>query len=303
METQTQAPAELPHKVIYHPDMVWIPGGTFRMGIDEHHVTVSSFWMDVTTVTNEDFSRFVRATGYMTVAERPLDPQQYPGADVRLLVPGALVFRKPPASVDSDNFRNWWDYVPGACWRNPDGPGSSIAGLARHPVVQVAYEDALAYASWAGKDLPTEAEWEFAAQGGLDGTEIVRGEEHLPGGMAPVRSFPPNQYGLYDMIGNVWEWTLDWYRASPSKGNSVQVDPFGPFVEQSYDERMPKLRIPRKVLKGGSFLCAPSSCRRYRPAARYARMIDTAACHIGFRCVLRHRGGLAAIRRLAAAGE
>jgi formylglycine-generating enzyme required for sulfatase activity len=234
----------------------------------------------------------------MTVSERPVDPQQYPGADPRTLVPGALVFRKPLASVNADNFRNWWEYVPGACWRSPEGPGSSIAGRERHAVVQVAYEDALAYASWAGKDLPTEAEWEFAARGGLDGAEFAWGEE-----LAPVRAFPPNQYGLYEMIGNVWEWTLDWYRPKHSEGNRTPVDPCGPAVEHSYDERMPEMRIPRKVLKGGSFLCAPSHSPRYRPAARYARMIDTAACHIGFRCVLRQYGGVPLSARLAAVGE
>jgi len=325
-------------EIVHHPDMVWIPGGTFRMGSDDHYadeapahrVTVTPFWMDVTTVTNEDFARFIRATGYMTVAERQPDPQQYPGADPRTLVPGALVFHKPKAAISLDNFRNWWEYVPGACWRSPEGSASSIAGRARHPVVQVAYEDALAYASWAGKDLPTEAEWEFAARGGLDGAEFAWGEELSPGGRqlanfwqgqfpvpalpqelhhgtTPVRAFPPNPYGLYEMIGNVWEWTLDWYRPRHERGavghgDGVPIDPCGPSVEHSYDERMPKLRIPRKVLKGGSFLCAPSHCRRYRPAARYARMIDTAACHIGFRCVLRH-GDFPVSCRMAAVGE
>jgi formylglycine-generating enzyme len=324
-------------EIVHHPDMVWIPGGMFQMGSDDHHpdeapahrVSVTSFWMDVTTVTNEDFARFARATGYMTVAEREPDPQQYPGADPQALVPGAMVFCKPKAAVSLDNFRNWWRYVPGACWRNPEGPGSSIAGRARHPVVQVAYEDALAYASWAGKDLPTEAEWEFAARGGLDGAEFAWGEELSPGGRllantwqgafpfhnlvqeiehgtTSVRTFPPNSYGLYEMIGNVWEWTLDWYRPGHEKAvagnrNCVPVDPCGPAVEHSYDRRMPKLRIPRKVLKGGSFLCASSNGCRYRPAARYARVLDTATCHVGFRCVLRN-GGFPVSCRMAAAG-
>jgi formylglycine-generating enzyme len=299
-------------EIVHHPDMVWVPGGTFRMGSDDHHaqapahrVAVSSFWMDVTSVTNEDFARFIRATGYMTVAERQPDPLQYPGADPRTLVPGALVFRESATSGGPDNFRKGWEYVPGACWRSPEGPGSSIAGRARHPVVQVAYQDALAYASWAGKDLPREAEWEFAARGGLDVAELAwGGEQHgARHGMTPVRAFPPNPYGLYEMIGNVWEWTLDWYRHGhePLGGKNdklVPIDPCGPVVEHSYDPRMPKMRIPRKVLKGGSFLCATS----HSPATRYARMIDTAACHVGFRCVLRH-GGFPVSCRMAAVGE
>jgi formylglycine-generating enzyme required for sulfatase activity len=217
--------------------------------------------------------------------------------------------------VPLNDFRNWWRYVPGACWRYPEGPRSDLNGRESHPVVQVAYEDALAYACWAGKDLPTEAEWEFAARGGLEGGDFCWGDELTPGGRhlantwqgefpwrnlradgyegtAPVRSFPPNGYGLYEMAGNVWEWTTDWYRdrhkkPSEHSGCCALGNPRGPSVEHSYDPMMPRVRIPRKVLKGGSFLCAPNYCRRYRPAARYPQMVDTAACHIGLRCIVR----------------
>lgn len=303
--------------------MVWVPGRTFLMGSDSHYpeeapahdVTVSGFWMDETAVTNAQFARFVACTGYVTVAERPLDPRQYPGSDPSMLIPGALVFRKRRAPVDLRDFRNWWAYVPGACWRSPQGPGSSIEGLDECPVVQVALEDAEAYARWAGKALPTEAEWELAARGGIEGAEFVWGDEFTPEGnhlantwqgefpwqnlradgfegIAPVKSYPPNGYGLSEMAGNVWEWTTDWYRdrhkkPHPTKSCCVPQNPRGPSMEHSYDACMPKVRIPRKVLKGGSFLCAPNYCRRYRPAARYPQMIDTATCHIGFRCVSR----------------
>lgn len=303
--------------------MVWVPGRTFLMGSDNHYpeeapahrVRVSGFWMDETAVTNAQFARFVASTGYVTVAERPLDPAQYPGADPSMLVPGGLVFRKRRGPVDLRDFRNWWAYVPGTCWRSPQGPGSSIEGLDDCPVVQVAFEDAEAYARWAGKALPTEAEWELAARGGLEGAEFAWGDELAPEGkhlantwqgefpwqnlradgfegIAPVKSYPPNGYGLYEMAGNVWEWTTDWYRdrhkkPHPTKSCCVPQNPRGPSMEHSYDACMPKVQIPRKVLKGGSFLCAPNYCRRYRPAARYPQMIDTATCHIGFRCVSR----------------
>jgi sulfatase modifying factor 1 len=314
---------EPPARIAPDADMQWIEGRTFVMGSDHfypeeapaHPVEVSGFWMDATVVTNAKFAQFVADTGYVTLAERPLDPQQFPGADPDMLVPGALVFSKPHRPVDLRNFRNWWRYVPGACWRRPEGPRSSLAGREDHPVVQVAFEDALAYATWAGKALPTEAEWELAARGGLDGASYVWGDELTPDGMwmantwqgefpwqnlasdgfegtAPVRSFPPNGYGLYEMAGNVWEWTTDWYRERHKQPNAkksccVPVNPRGPSVEHSFDPCMPRVRIPRKVLKGGSYLCAPNYCRRYRPAARYPQMIDTATCHIGFRCIVR----------------
>lgn len=302
--------------------MIRIPGGTFLMGSDTHYaeerpahrVQVGAFWMDATTVTNEQFAAFVAATGHVTVAERPLDPAQYPGARPGMLVPGALVFHMTEGPVDTSVIAHWWRWTPGAQWRHPEGPGSDIADRAQHPVVQVAYEDAQAYARWAGKELPTEAEWEFAARGGLDGAEFVWGEELTPSGRhmantwqgpfpwrnfaadgyegtAPVASYPPNGYGLYDMAGNVWQWTDDWFAPRHAIDRSVSccapVNPRGPPAAASLDPAQPAIRIPRKVVKGGSFLCAPSYCRRYRPAARHAQMVDTGMSHIGFRCVLR----------------
>jgi sulfatase modifying factor 1 len=313
---QRQASTSSPDK-----DMVWIPGGTFLMGSNQHypeeapvhHVTVDGFWMDKYSVTNEQFQRFVDETGYVTVAERPLNPQDYPGADPALLVPGSLVFQQTTHPVDLRNPGNWWAYVPGASWRHPEGPASSIEGRGNYPVVHVAYEDAEAYAHWVDKSLPTEAQWERAARGGLEGMVYVWGNEFTPDGniMAntwqgefpwqnlradgkvgpmPVGSFPPNDYGLYDMAGNVWEWTSDWYRPRhPRPAPSpccIPINPKGGPKEQSFDPQMPQILIPRKVLKGGSFLCAPSYCLRYRPAARIPEAIDTATCHIGFRCIV-----------------
>jgi len=307
--------------------LIWIDGGTFLMGSDAHYpeeapahpVSVSGFWMDATAVTNSDFAAFVAQTGYVSLAERPIDPQQFPEAAPEMLVPGGLVFRKCRRPVNLRNFRNWWNYMPGACWTRPEGPGSSITERMDHPVVQIAFEDALAYATWARKQLPTEAEWEFAARGGLEGAQFAWGNELTPAGRhlantwqgefpwqnlrqdgfegtAPVRSYPANGYGLFEMTGNVWEWTTDWYRdrhkkSNPHKSCCAPVNPHGPSVEHSYDPCMPKVTIPRKVIKGGSFLCAPNYCRRYRPAARYPQMIDTATCHIGFRCIVRPEGG------------
>ncbi|HEX2940432.1 MAG TPA: formylglycine-generating enzyme family protein [Rhodopila sp.] len=305
-----------------HHGMKWIESGTFLMGAGGfypeeapvHPVTLSGFWIDVHTVTNQDFAAFVDATGYRTVAERPLDPAAYPGAEPELLVPGSAVFFMPQVRAKLSDISSRWAYVPGADWRHPEGPGSSIEGHEDHPVVQVAYDDAAAYAAWAGKALPTEAEWEYAARGGLDGAAYCWGDEFAPGGSymantwqgnfpyqdlgadgftgrAPVGSFPPNNYGLYDMAGNVWEWTTDWYSdRHPDPADApccVPRNPRGASEAGSYDRTQPAIRIPRKVIKGGSYLCAPNYCRRYRPAARHPQMIDTATCHIGFRCVIR----------------
>jgi sulfatase modifying factor 1 len=307
--------------------MCWIAGGAFQIGSNVHYpeerparlVRVDGFWMDKCTVTNVQFARFVAATGYKTIAERPLDPALYPDALPGMLVPGALLFHMTSGPVDTRDYRNWWRYVPGACWYLPEGEGSSIEGLYAHPVVHVAYEDAEAYAAWAGKSLPTEAEWEHAARGGLEGKEFIWGDEFTPdgrhmantwqgpfpwrnlandprlgdgfAGTAPVGSYPANGFGLFDMAGNVWEWMTDWYLA-PSQKNSVKSccvpeNPRGGPPEASYDPAMPRCRIPRKVVKGGSFLCAPSYCRRYRPAARQPQMVDSAMSHIGFRCIIR----------------
>lgn len=279
-----------------------------------HRVAVDGFWIDTHVVTNAQFARFVAATGYVTVAERPLDPADYPGAIPELLKLGALVFRQPAGPVDLRNIGLWWAYVPGASWCHPEGPGNTIDGREHHPVVQVAFEDAEAYARWAGKNLPTEAEWEYAARGGLDGATYCWGEAFTPGGRlmantwqgefpwqnrrthgvagtTPVGSFPPNGYGLYDMAGNVWEWTTDWYAArhpaDASKPCCIPANPHGARLEHSYDPAQPRIRIPRKVVKGGSWLCAPNYCRRYRPAARQAQMVDSAMGHLGFRCVVR----------------
>jgi len=276
-----------------------------------HRVTVDGFWMDKYTVTNEQFQKFVKATGYITFAEKAPKAEDYPGADPAMLVPSSIVFQKPSHPVDMRDICNWWQYVAGANWRHPEGSGSSIKGREKHPVVHVAYEDVEAYATWISKEIPTEAEWEFAARGGLDGAEYVWGDEFAPNGKmmantwqgnfpvqnllvdgyertSPVGSFPANGYGLYDMAGNVWEWTTDWYgdRHLPESccGNK---NPKGGTMERSYDSNLPEIRIPRKVLKGGSYLCAPSYCLRYRPAARIAQPIDTSTGHVGFRLIVR----------------
>jgi formylglycine-generating enzyme required for sulfatase activity len=276
-----------------------------------HNVKVPGFWIDRHTVTNAEFARFVDDTGYVTVAERPANPADYPGANPDLLVPSSVMFKKAAGPVDLRNPYNWWTYVAGADWRHPRGPGSSIDSLLDHPVVHVAFEDADAYAKWRGQELPTEAEWEFAARGGLDDAEFSWGSEYMPGGTpmannwqgefpwenlvedgyewtAPVGSFPPNGYGLFDMAGNVWEWTTDWYQEhSRIERTCCTIDnPRGGERDRSWDPRTPGVRIPRKVMKGGSYLCAPNYCRRYRPAARMAQAIDTSTCHLGFRCVV-----------------
>jgi formylglycine-generating enzyme required for sulfatase activity len=305
-----------------HPNMVWIPGGTFRMGSDSHypeeapvhHVRVDGFWIDRTPVTNRDFRAFVKATGYVTVAEIPPDPKDYPGALPHMLQAGSLVFTPGVDPGDLRDWSRWWNFRFGANWRRPYGPASSITGLEHHPVVHVAYRDVEAYARWAGKSLPTEAEWEFAARGGLDGAEFAWGDELTPGNRhmantwqgafplenlradgydrtSPVTAFPPNGYGVYDMIGNVWEWTTDWFTAKhapdQAKACCIPANPRGGPEAGSYDPCDPATRIPRKVLKGGSHLCAPNYCRRYRPAARHAQPIDTSASHLGFRCLFR----------------
>jgi formylglycine-generating enzyme required for sulfatase activity len=300
--------------------MVWVPGGTFLRGSDRHYpeeapahrVTVEGFWIDRRPVTNREFARFVQATGHVTLAERAPDPADYPDADPGLLVPASTVFRRPGRRVDLRDPYSWWAYVPGADWRHPQGPGGSIHGLEEHPVVHIACEDAEAYARWAQRQLPTEAEWEFAARGGLDGATYAWGDELAPGGRlmantwqgefpientcrdgyevtSPAGAFPANGYGLYDMIGNVWEWTADWYRDHGALPHSCCAidDPRGGEREGSYDQRTREVRIPRLVVKGGSHLCAPNYCRRYRPAARMAQAIDTSACHLGFRCLVR----------------
>jgi len=277
-----------------------------------HSVRVNGFSIDRYLVTNADFQRFVEVTGHVTSAERPADPADYPGAIPELLVPSSVMFKKAGGPVDLRDHFNWWIYVAGADWRHPRGPKSDLEGLWDHPVVHVAYEDALAYARWAGKSLPTEAEWEYAARGGFDGAEFAWGDEFMPGGKpmantwqgafpwqntledgyewtAPVGSFPPNGYGLYDMIGNVWEWTEDWYQehAKAPETCCAMDNPRGCDLESSIDARQPGIKIPRKVMKGGSYLCAPNYCRRYRPAARMAQPIDTSTCHLGFRCIQR----------------
>ncbi len=306
------------------PDMTWIPSTTYRMGSDKHYpeerpvhrVAVDGFWIDRFPVTNERFARFIEATGHTTFAEIPPDPAQYPGALPHMLYAGSLVFTRPTGPVDRRNIGHWWTFERGADWRHPQGPSTSIAGRERHPVVHVAFADAEAFAAWEGKSLPTEAEWELAARGGLDGAPYAWGDEFLPGnrhmantwqgefpwqalngdgfeGTSPVDAFPPNGYGLYDMIGNVWEWTTDWYVAShpadEAKACCTPQNPRGPKEGDSYDSREPDIRIPRKVIKGGSHLCAPSYCRRYRPAARFPEPVDTSTAHLGFRCIVRGR--------------
>lgn len=303
-------------------DMVFVQGGTFRMGSDRHYpeeapahnVTVSSFFIDPTPVTNAQFRKFVEATGHVTFAEIAPDAKDYPGALPHMLKAGSLVFAPPDGPVDLRNWSQWWTFKFGTNWRRPYGPGSSIKGLDDHPVVHVAFTDAEAYAKWAGKELPTEAEWEFAARGGLDGAEFAWGDELIPGGKymantwqgnfphenlkldgyertSPVKTYPPNGYGVHDMIGNVWEWTVDWYTtkhtADAPKACCIPENPRGGREDQSYDPCQPKIKIPRKVIKGGSHLCAPNYCRRYRPAARHAEPVDTSTSHVSFRCIRR----------------
>jgi formylglycine-generating enzyme required for sulfatase activity len=289
------------------------------MGSEKHYqeerpvapVEVDGFWMDETAVTNRAFAEFVEATGYLTVAEKAPDPAMYPGADPALLVPGSITFSQPSGPVDLANPMAWWAWTPGASWRHPWGPGSDLSGKEDHPVTQVCFQDADAFAAWAGKTLPSEAQWERAARAGLKEKEFEWGEDLSPGGeermnrwigefpwdfqprpggpetpdTAPVRSFPPNGFGLFGMSGNAWEWTRTWFGEShdePPKSCCAMKDPLGPGVEASRD---PATGIPRKVLKGGSFLCAENYCSRYRPAARIPETVESATCHISFRCI------------------
>jgi len=316
-DTDVTAPGPAPS-----PGMRWIPAGTFLMGSDAHYpeeapahkVTVDGFWIDSRPVTNESFAKFVEETRHATVAEIPPDPAEYPGALPELLYPGSLVFQKPSRPVNMRDMRNWWAFTLGADWRHPGGPDTDLTGMDRHPVVHVAFGDAAAYAKWAGKSLPTEAEWERAARGGLEGAVYAWGDEITPRGRpmanfwqgefphentledgwegtSPVGMFPPNGYGLFDMIGNVWEWTDDWYaprHQQPAKNSCcVPRNPRGGSRDESIDLRQPEIRIPRKVLKGGSHLCSPDYCQRYRPAARYPEPVDTSTSHVGFRCIIR----------------
>ena len=292
------------------PDMVWIPGATYEMGSNDHYaeerpvhpVTVDGFWIDQYPVTNERFRRFVEETGHVTFAEIPPNPKDYPGAQPHMLYAGSLVFVKPAGPVDLTNFANWWTFMRGADWRHPTGPKSSLGGRKRHPVVHVTFGDAEAFARWDGKELPTEAEWEYAARGGLVGRDFAWGDELSPGGAvlantwqgpfpwrsddpdghdrtSPVGSYPPNGYGLHDMIGNVWEWT----RTRWSVNHAGAVEDVSPCCGGS-------LRLgetDRMVSKGGSHLCSPLYCQRYRPAARQGNGANDSTSHLGFRCVRR----------------
>ncbi len=297
--------------------MAWVPGGEFAMGSDRFYpeegpvrpVQVNGFWIDEGPVTVGRFARFVEETGHVTEAEFAPDPADYPGADPELLVPGSLVFRPSEGPVNLRDVRNWWAWVPGATWRAPEGPGSSADDRQDHPVTQVAHRDAAAYAAWAGADLPTEAEWERAARGGLESAAFAWGDEFAPGGRmmantwqgrfpwenlledgfagtSPVGSFPANGYGLHDMTGNVWEWTADFFAMRPVAERPCCA-PSNPRVTDAAGSVAPGEVHPRRVIKGGSHLCAPNYCLRYRPAARQSETVETSTTHIGFRCVIR----------------
>ena len=303
-------------------DMALVPGGTFLMGSEDfypeerpvHRVEVDAFWMDRRPVTVAQFRRFVKATGYVTLAERAPEAADYPDADPALLVPGALVFRPTRGPVDLRDVANWWNWVPGARWDRPEGPGSDTYTRAKHPVVHVAYEDAEAYAAWAGKTLPTEAEWERAARGGLEGATYAWGDDEAPDGRfmanfwqgefpwqnlgqdgfmgtSPVASYAPNGFGLHDMTGNVWEWTSDFFTPRhPDEAAKACCVPHNPRVTSeagSFAAGAPGEHIPRRVVKGGSHLCAANYCLRYRPSARQGEAVDTSTSHSGVRCIAR----------------
>jgi formylglycine-generating enzyme len=297
--------------------MVWVPGGTFWMGCDDcddmpdtlpvHLVTVDGFWMDATPVTNAQFQKFVEATSYKTVAERAPDPKDFPDVPKEKLVAGSAVFTPPFTEVPLDNFLNWWKYVPDANWKHPEGPQSNLKGREDHPAIQIAWDDAVAYAKWAGKRLPTEAEFEFAARGGLDRNRYAWGNELKPDGKwaanlwqgrfpwkngkedgyertSPVRAFPANGFGLYDMGGNVWQWCADWYRPDYFEGlakQGVVKNPQGP--AESFDPQEPG--IPKRVQKSGSFLCSDQYCSRYLVGSRGKGATDSGGSNTGFRCV------------------
>jgi formylglycine-generating enzyme required for sulfatase activity len=305
-----------PSSVTSHAGMVWLVGGTFAMGsVDPrfpdaqpvHPVRVTGFWIDATDVTNADFAKFVDATHYVTVAEQKPDPALFPGVPADKLVAGSAVFSKPPGPVSLDNPMQWWQYVAGANWRHPEGPASDVRDRMDHPVVDVAWSDAVAYAKWAGKRLPTEAEWEFAARGGLDRKPFVWGDTlrpagkpmantfqgHFPDadtaedgytGTSPVHAFPPNGYGLYDMAGNVWQWCADWYDPTSyrSVDTAVPVNPRGP-DHAATDPDEPG--VAKRSMRGGSYLCTDEYCGRFAVGSRGKGDPDTPLNHVGFRCV------------------
>ncbi len=321
LHAQPSAAAER-NDAIIRVGMVRIDAKTFLMGSNDHYpeeapahpVYVDGFWIDIMPVTNRQFLEFVNATGHVTVAEKKPVAADYPGAAQKNLRAGSMVFIAPSHVVGKPDIYQWWNYLLGASWRHPYGRKTSIATILDHPVVHVAYDDAKAYAAWADKELPTEAEWELAARGGLEAAEYAWGSEFIPNGQhmantwqgrfpnenleedgfyrtSPVGHFPANGYGIHDMIGNVWEWTVDyWSDAHPepaAKACCIPENPRRAEAQASFDPHQPEIKIARRVVKGGSHLCAPNYCRRYRPAARHAQQEESATSHIGFRCIVR----------------